>query len=385
VKAVDAGHGSICADDAGLRRVQRSWFNRFRSLTPWAAAAGILALSTFPVVRSIAAESGKPAMLHPLVPFSTVIDHWDHHWFLWLPNHSIFESVEIASRETDSSGWAAVWVWFTERAGAKRQIHYRNDAQLARFVGGVYRQIDYKISGEAGRPRAVEVRFDDSEGNPVNLDVAFDPTQMLVRQGAGLTDQSGHMSDRAFLVFYRETNALALDAHALIGGSNATFGKSEPKGPFPFRWAYSHGITIGLIQYGTSKVMFGPDGYDPSPETGRYVRQMPWGGNVTLLQESGALKEYIERTASDDFLRVVFEPPLPPCSGEIKQQSSTFSISIAAAADVIKGRVETRCGGGVHELMWRPEEPLWASRTPFRSELSRLDEQSLSVTVRPAR
>jgi hypothetical protein len=382
---VDAGHGSICADDAGPGRVQRSCFNRFRGLMQLAAAVGILALSAFPIVRATAAESGKPAMLHPLVPFSTVMEHWDHHWFLWLPNHSIFESVEIASRETDGSGGAAVWVWFTERAGAKRQIHYRNDAQLARFVGGLYRQIDYKISGEAGRPRAVEVRFDDSEGKAVNLNVAFDPTQILVRQGAGLTDQSGHMSDRAFLIFYRETNALAEDAHASIGGGNATFEKSEPKGPFPFKWAYSHGITIGLIQYGTSKVMFGPGGYNPSPETGRYIRQMPWGGNVTLLSESGALKEYIDRTASDDFLRVVFEPPLPACGGEIKQELSTFSISIAAAADVIKGRVETRCGGGVQELIWHPEDPLWASKTPFRSEVSRSGEQSLLVTVRPAR
>jgi hypothetical protein len=356
-----------------------------RSLTRLAAAVGILVLWAFPIVRSIAAESGKPAMLHPLVPFTTVMEHWDHHWFLWLPNHAVFESVEIASRETDSSGRTAVWVWFTERAGAKRQIHYRNDAQLARFVAGLYRQIDYKISGEAGRPRAVELRFDDGEGKPVNLDVAFDPAQTLARQGAGLTDQSGHMSDRAFLVFYRDMNALAQDAHALIGGSNATFEKSEPKGSFPFKWAYSHGITIGLIQYGTSKVMFGPGGFSPSPEIGLYVWQMPWGGNVTLLSESGALKEYVDRTASDDFLRVVFEPPLPPCGDEIKQESSRFSISIAAAADVIKGRVETRCGGGVHELMWHPEDPLWASKTPFRSEVSRLDEQSLLVTVRPAR
>jgi hypothetical protein len=380
--AVVAGHGSARAGDARLHRVQRWCFNRFRSLMRSAAAVGILALSAFPIVRSTAAESGK---LHPLVPFSTVMTHWDHHWFLWLPNHAVFESVEIASRETDSSGRAAVWVWFTERAGTKRQIHYRNDAQLARSVGGVYRQIDYKISGEAGRPRAVEVRFDDSEGKPVNLDVAFDPTQTLVRYGAGLTDQSGHMSDRAFLIFYRETNALAEDAHASIEGSNATFEKSEPKGPFPFKWAYSHGITIGLIQCGTSKVMFGPGGYNPSPEAGRYVRQMPWGGNVTLLSESGALREYIDRTASDDFLRVVFEPPLPPCAGEIKQELSTFSISIAAAADVIKGRVDTRCGGGVQELIWHPEQPLWASKTPFRSEVSGSDEQSLLVTVRPAR
>ena len=87
-------------------------------------------------------------MPHPMVPFTTSVDAWDHPWFLWLPRHPIYEAVEVASREPDRDGRVAVWVWFTERAGAKRQVHYRNDPQLATFVGGNYRPIDYRIAGE---------------------------------------------------------------------------------------------------------------------------------------------------------------------------------------------------------------------------------------------
>ena len=325
-------------------------------------------------------------MPDPLVPFSTIIDHWDHHWFLWLPRHPVYEAVEVASRDPDRDGRVAVWVWFTERAGAKHQIHYRNDRHLARFVGGNYRAIDFKISGEVGQPRGLTVRFDDINDMPVDIDVAFDPSQMLGRQGAGLTDQSGHMSDRAFLIFYRETDALAQDARVLIGGNNVTFDREDPTGAFPFKWAYSHGITIGLIRYGSFQVAFGANGFRHSPATGGYVMQRPWGGDVSLIPDSGGqLAEYLDRSVNGDFLRVVFDPPLPSCTHDDKPQSSAFSISIAAASDVVKGTVETRCGDRAHVLAWHPSEPGWASKQPFRSEISRTDDHSLSGTVTPVR
>ena len=43
-------------------------------------------------------------MHFPLVPFATVVDSWDHHWFLWLPLHPVYEAVEVASREPDRDG-----------------------------------------------------------------------------------------------------------------------------------------------------------------------------------------------------------------------------------------------------------------------------------------
>src|SRR5450432_1973735 len=141
--------------------------NRRRAFLSSAAQAIVLLAGASSLVRA-AAGPEEPAMPHPLVPFSTVVDTWDHHWFLWLPHHPHYEAVEIASRDAARDGSVAVWVWFTERAGPKRQIHYRNDRRSAGFVGGHYRPIAYQISGEDEHPRSVQVRFDDIESVPVN-------------------------------------------------------------------------------------------------------------------------------------------------------------------------------------------------------------------------
>jgi hypothetical protein len=347
-------------------------------------AIALLACSTPFIPRSAAAQPEESAVPHPLVPFSTVVDHWDHHWFLWLPHHPVYESVEVAGREPVRDGLVAVWVWFTERAGAKRQIHYRNDPRSANIVGGNYRPIAYQISGDEGRPRGLKVRFDDIENLPVEIEVAFDSNQELTRQGAGLTDQSGHMSDRAFLIFHRDTNALAREGRALIGNTNYAFGREEAQGAFRFRWAYSHGISISLIHYDSFSATFGPEGYARSAETaGLYVLNRPGGGSVSLLSDqAGQLREYVDRGANGDFLRVVFDPPLSAC-GSDKSQPSSFSISISAAADLLKGSVETRCGDHVQRLDWHPSQPIWASKQPFRSEISRASDGTVLVAVRP--
>jgi hypothetical protein len=358
---------------------------RRRLLSGATAAIALLASSSPRIPASAATSLESSAMPCPPVPFSTVIDSWDHHWFLWLPHHPAYESVEVASRGPDHVGRVTVWVWFTERAGSKHQIHYRNDPQLAATIGGHYRPITYRISGDDGRPRSVEVRFDDIENMPVEIGVRFDPDRILTRQGAGLTDQSGHMSDHAFLVFHRDTNALASEGRALIGPSNYTFGREENRGAFPFRWAYSHGISIGLILYGTFTATFGAGGYVPAPESaGLFVLNRTWGGSVSLLSDQlGQLSEYVDRDANGGLLRIVFDPPLPACDHESKRQTSSFSISISAAADVVTGSVDANCADHVLTLDWHPRQPMWASQQPFRSEISKADDRSLSVRATP--
>jgi hypothetical protein len=350
-------------------------------------ALALLACSPPLILGSAAAKPEEPAARYPLVPFSTAVDAWDHHWFLWLPHHAVYEAVEVASRESERDGRVDVWVWFTERAGSKRQIHYRNDPQLAALVGGNTRTIDYQISGDEGRPRGVRVRFNDIENIPVDIGVEFDPDQALTRQGAGLTDQSGHMSDRAFLVFYRDSNALAREGRALIGTRNYAFSREEAQGAFRFRWAYSHGIFIGLILYNSFKATFGAEGYAPSAESaGLYVLNRTWGGSVSLLSDqAGQLREYANRGANGDFLCIVFDPPLPRCGGNDTSQSSSFSISIGAAADLVMGSVETRCGDHVQVLDWHPNQPIWTGKQPFRSEISRPDDRSVLVAVTPVK
>jgi hypothetical protein len=347
---------------------------------------GLLACSPPLVLSSAIAKPEESAMLYPLVPFSTVVDSWDHHWFLWLPLHPAYESVEVASRELDRDGRVDIWVWFTERAGAKRQIHYRNSALLADFVGGHDRLISYQISGDDGRPRGVQVRFDDIENVPVDIEVEFEADQMLDRQRAGLTDQSGHIRDRAFLIFYRDTNAQARYGRASIGSKNYTFDRDEAKGGFPFKWSYSHGISINLILYNSFTARFGPGGFTPSPMADSdYVLNRAGYGSVVLVSDpAGQLSEYVDHGANGDFLRIVFDPPLPACDHGNKLQSSSFSVSIRAAADLIRGSVESRCGDHVQVLDWHPSQPTWASRQPFRSEISRPDDHSCVVVVTSA-
>jgi hypothetical protein len=115
-----------------------------RQLLSGATAAAALLACSLPRVGSCAAASEPSAMPYPLVPFSTVIDSWDHHWFLWLPHHPVYESVEVASREPEHDGRVAVWVWFTEHAGSKHQVHYRSDLQSAANLGGHYRPMAYR-------------------------------------------------------------------------------------------------------------------------------------------------------------------------------------------------------------------------------------------------
>jgi hypothetical protein len=349
-------------------------------------AVGLLACSTPLAVSAAIARPEESAMTYPLVPFSTVVDCWDHHWFLWLPLHLVYESVEVASREPDRDARVDIWVWFTERAGAKRQIHYRNSVQLASFVGGHCRPISFQISGDDGRPRGVQVRFDDIENMLVDIEVQFDADQTLDRQRAGLTDQSGHIRDRAFLIFYRDTNAQAPYGRASIGSRNYTFDRDEAKGAFPFKWAYSHGISINLILYNSFTATFGPGGFTPAPGTDSdYVLNRAGRGSVLLVSDHvGQLSEYVDHGTNGDFLRVVFDPPLPACGHGDNPQSSSFSVSIRAAADLVKGSVESRCGDHGQVLDWHPSQPMWASRQSFRSEISRPDDHSWSVVVTSA-
>ena len=53
----------------------------------------------------------------PVVPLVTAHEYWDHHWFVWLPRHPVYESVEIGSIDAVGNRERAVWVFFTGRHG----------------------------------------------------------------------------------------------------------------------------------------------------------------------------------------------------------------------------------------------------------------------------
>ena len=353
--------------------------------------AGVIALLTcatpWPLVPRLPSLRMPAMPPHPLVPFTTTLGAWDHHWFLWLPHHPIYELVEVASREPESDGRVVVWVWFTERAGAKRQIHYRNDAVLAAVIGGNYCPIGFQIAGDDGRPRGLEVRFDDIENRPVEIDVAFDPDQTLGRQGAGLTDQSGHMSDGAFMIFHRDSNALARYGRASIANTNYAFGSDEPPrrislpvGVQPRHFHRPHSLQFLHGEVRSGRICAVARDRRLVCDAPARRRQLLAAGRPERTARGIRRARRTGQFHSCGFRSCRCRPAVVTTL----RQSSSFSISIKAAADLVQGRVETRCDDRACVLDWHPSAPLWASK--HRSDPKSRDRttDSVSVAVRPA-
>lgn len=120
------------------------------------------------VLACLAAPPAETAAPAPAVPLVSVHHHWDHHWFVWLPRHPVYESVEVASIDASGSPYRAVWVFFTERRGGKRQVHFFDNREIVeRFPGSRYRPISYERSGAEGRAQSVRVAFDGPDGASV--------------------------------------------------------------------------------------------------------------------------------------------------------------------------------------------------------------------------
>ena len=159
----------------------------------------------------------------PVVPLVTAHRYWDHHWFVWLPRHPVYESVEVMSIESAGGHCRAVWVFFTEREGGKRHVHFFDDRRIVEhFPGSHFRPIEYERSGTPGQGQSVRVALSGLDDAPIEIavDLADRP---LTRTGAGLTDQSGHSADSLFLLFHRNRNAPLRANEIRIGGRDYSF------------------------------------------------------------------------------------------------------------------------------------------------------------------
>jgi hypothetical protein len=163
---------------------------------------------------SAIAFASMTAIATPLVPIVSFLQHWDHHWYVWLPGDPVYEAVEVMAAERGPGRVPLLWVFFTERAVPKHQFNYYNDAQFAaaRAAAGTTAQfadITFSMTGAEGEPRGVAVEFLDSKNRPVTISVGFASGAKLGTVGAGLTDQIGHSSERLLLLFFREKAAHA--------------------------------------------------------------------------------------------------------------------------------------------------------------------------------
>lgn len=311
------------------------------------------------------APAGSTTQFRQLpIPVIARVDRWDDHWFWWLPHHPVYESIEVAARDPGANGHRDLWVWLTERAGAKRQVHYRNNPELLAAPPSSYREFEFTVSGDPGGPRSMTLAFTDPDGVPISLSM---DVRRSLRRTAGLTGQGGHAASQVFLLFYRQQETLAASGVAQIGGRNFAFTPTEPNNRHPFRWHYSRGIFVGAVPFVTLDGHFGPGGYiSMEASNGALSRILPDRSTVTLTPaRDGGLMEYSYKSPNGASLAFHFSPSLPICRDRMNVERSTFRASLADLPEAVRGEVETRCEASRAVYHWRPTSPAWASRQPF--------------------
>lgn len=330
--------------------------DRLRFLGGSAAALASVA------ARAASASTGAGS---PLVPFRLYSQHWDEHYFAWLPSHPRFEAIEVMTADRGPSTPPLHWAFFTERAGAKTQVHYYDDADVARGAGARYA----KIGLELGAPNAAgigdaTIAFTDEAGLAVRWRVGFAPDASFAP--AGLTDQSGHAADRIALYFYREKTAPARAATVTIGDApfppSLSYDGTQPAAP----GAYSRNIFTAVVPYGdyggrlegTSLVL--SDGTRLAPRPGGDGLT---GDGVVLRMREGALLQY--RVAPYG------RPTTFTFEGPLRAGRTRYALAFDDGASVLSGTALVTVEGAITTIVMQPESPAWSRGYGFTTRFER--------------
>lgn len=312
------------------------------------------------------------ASAKPLVPLLSFLQHWDHHWYAWLPGDPVYEAVEVMATERGGQE-PLVWVFFTERAPPKNQVNYYNDeaaAATSRAGGRVthFVPMRFAMTGHDGDPLGVAVAFDGAESRRIAVEIGVDDGVKLSTTGAGLTNQIGHSSARTLLIFFREQAARTEQARVTVAGVDMVKPQPGIERPIPFVAAYSRNVySAGFPFYGAA-VSFEEGAPAPvisfhaAPGSGDYESR---DGRRLVATGEGALQAYQQQDRSGTHkLDVRFEPPLPPverlAAGEA---SSHFTVSLDGFADLISGEVVLNRDDNAAVLGWRFDAPAWTRTT----------------------
>jgi hypothetical protein len=309
----------------------------------------------------------------PTIPILTQFGYWDHHWFAWLPQHPVYEAVEIMLIDSPDVTRKVIWVYFTERLGSKNQDHYLSDPELVKRWSGRphYREIKYKILGEPAGPLGIHLGFQDKDNAPVELD--FKPITTGALKTAGLTRSAGHAASSIFHLFYR-------DKESLLGSSSLLIDGKLIRTVMP---AYSSGIYPIIFSYGKARFDFKDSAIvnswgriftDTPGSAGMRTYQgkisRPGWNNVieVVTDEEDATLQY-RRRDRNHFFQISFVPALPNLSSLRDGQRIKYEISLDNKAKLLDGTIEVSTSGqpGNTTLRWLHETPVWAKESRFRS------------------
>ncbi len=324
-----------------------------------------------------------------------MLSHWDHHWFVWLPRHPVYESIEIMSRDAPEHPLKLVWVFFTERDGPKRQVHYLNNLDVVTRLGGsLYRDIHYERSGTAGQPQGVTVRLQDQNNQPVDIAITVDARAL---SSAGLTDQSGHAATRHFLVFFREQQALAVRNRVMIAGEDFSFNTDDGgTARYRFKSAYSANVYVVTLPFTTTRFRYESDQLvsasgriftktRAAEEEVVYTSHAGDSPDVVQLAitTQGGLKTYTHQSDVHSFT-IRFTPPLVWGADE-HPEPVTYSMSLDRFPNLVHGQLQRQREGQRLVLEWRHTSPQWAQAYAFQSVSTLEEGGSYQLVVSPLR
>ena len=328
----------------------------------------------------------------PAIPLISYHNYFDHHWYVWLPRHPTYEAVEVMAIEAPFNPYRLVWVFFTERDGAKRQHHFMDDALIAEATDYFhYREIDYRRTGEAGEGQGVHVSLTGLDGVPFEIEIDAEGVP-LTRDGAGLTNQSGHGAERMVMLFHRERTALAERNRVVIGGEDYSFrAGDDPKGTHRFVAAYSAGIQLVVFPFGQwtfkgDETRLGNEaaGFSFAVE-GReggvaLVSDLLGYNNRTVIEldADGDLERY--RHDVGEHRLIISLDEAVPLVGPTSQSTSRFAILLDPEEPVANGRLVSEPTDLGRRLSWMIDTPPWAATYPFESVIEqRSDGMALSI------
>jgi hypothetical protein len=333
----------------------------------------------------------------PLVPIISLLSHWDHHWYIWLPGDPHYEAVEVMAAERGADVPPLVWVFFTERDEPKRQTHYFNDARVAAARGANFSDIAFTMTGTDEGPQDLVVSFVDTAARSIAIEVRFNPGTQLVTQGAGLTNQIGHSGDRLLLVFFRERNAFAQVSHVTIAGVDVAIPQPGENHPVPFSAAYSKNILVSGFAFGERRVDFTNAGFAndsaaaemdalrfaPSDQRGVFVAVRPDNSRVELVTAIDDALAYYRHRSGNHVLEIEFVPPLPPTNARNADFDSTYRMSLDGFRDLLAGTVHVSEQSDKVTLDWHFQQPVWTRARPLRTTLFAKDHALARIELLP--
>lgn len=334
----------------------------------------------------------------PVVPLNVNFwSYWTHYWTTWLPDHPVYEMIELTAYEDPSDpDDVLLRVFLTEREGRKQQYFYLNDPREVERTraNALYRNVVYRRTGPQDGPQGLHVAFTDKDGIPIEWTITFPPEARLRDHGSGLTP-SIHSVGAVLLLALRTRTVDTHDDRVLFAGVDYASPRSPDDTTRGTRSWHNPGYYSAVLLFG--KLQFTYHDGVLSNSWGRRFAPLP-GDPFTfrtgdlgpenfaqfVLDSTGGMTSYshFSRRHSLDF---TFDPPLPSVATAQTGTRIRFGASFDNDRNLMTGSIEIqRVAPDAIVLEWVPDEPQWAVGRDFWSKI-RLQESGYELTLTEGR